>query len=284
MDEHVENIKKLSEKIGELMVRAHTQGRALSADEAALVKEFRDLIEDELRQLPQNAPLTRPGSNLGGRSFGDPGVLIFQDAEGRSIEAFSNSKRFSALKGEEKIEGIGPGSLGKILRARILGDPMGLNPSEIRALGESVGGAGGWFVSPQLSSYVIDLARNKSCVLLAGGWTLPMSTEEMTLVKVLTDPTAYWVAEHAKITESEGTFGPIKLKAMVVGCLVRVSRALLEDAPNSGNVIESQIGAALGLEVDRCALLGNGVNEPKGLDHCADINSYSMGANGKSVV
>jgi len=69
----------------------------------------------------------------------------------------------------------------------------------------------------------------------------------------------------------------------VVGCLVRVSRALLEDAPNSGTVIESQIGAALGLEVDRCALLGNGVNEPKGLMHCANINTYSMGTNGLAL-
>jgi len=107
-----------------------------------------------------------------------------------------------------------------------------------------------------------------------------MTTEEMTLIKILTDPTAYWVAEHAAITESEGTFGPIKLRAIVVGCLVRVSRALLEDAPNSGQVIESQIGAALGLEIDRVSLLGNGVNQPKGLMYCAGIGSYSMGANG----
>lgn len=237
-----------------------------------------------MKELPANAPVTLQGpGGQDNRTFGGPETLVFQDAEGRSIEAISNAKRFSTLDKGEQIEGIGPGSLGKILRARVLGDPMGLNPSEIRALGESVGGAGGWFVSPQLSSYVIDLARNKSCVLLAGGWSLPMTTEEMTLVKVLTDPTAYWVAEHAKITESEGTFGPIKLKAMVVGCLVRVSRALLEDAPNSGNVIESQIGFSLGTEIDRCALLGNGVNEPKGLLNCAGINVYSMSANGAAL-
>src|SRR4030042_840197 len=99
-----------------------------------------------------------------------------------------------ALRKEEKAEGIGPGSLGKILRAKILGDPMGLNPHEFKALGESTGSGGGWFVSPALSGYTIDLARNKACVLLAGGGTLPVTTEEMTLVKVLTDPTPYWVA------------------------------------------------------------------------------------------
>jgi HK97 family phage major capsid protein len=288
---------KLFKQMEGVRLQAEKEGRGLTAAEiekrAGIKKKIEALVagresnkeEEELRGIlygtGSTGPLTMEG--LGDEDRGDPGVMVFQDAEGRSIEAFSNSKRFSTLKGEERIEGIGPGSLGKILRAKILGDPLGLSPSEIRALGESVGGAGGWFVSPALSSYVIDLARNKSCVLLAGGFSLPMTTEEMTLVKVLTDPTAYWVAEHAKITESEGTFGPIKLKAMVVGCLVRVSRALLEDAPNSGNVIETQIGAALGLEIDRCALLGNGVNEPKGLSNCAGINTYSMGANGLAL-
>lgn len=280
-EEHIENIKRLNEKVGDIRAKAAREGRSLTSDEAGLVGEMLACIDDERKHLPGQALTVQ---NFGGGDRRpDKDILAFQDAQGKSVEAISNAKRFSALDKEERSEGIGPGSLGNILRARILGDPMGLNPHEIKALGESVGGAGGWFVSPALSSYTIDLARNKSCVLLAGGWTLPMTTEEMTLVKVLTDPTAYWVAEHAKITESEGTFGPIKLKAMVVGCLVRVSRALLEDAPNSGNVIESQIGAALGLEIDRCALLGNGVNEPKGLSHCSDVNSYSMGANGLAL-
>ena len=273
-----EGIKKLTAAME--AVRAKWAGKPMSADCLQWLGDCEVEIGNLEKWLPEKALTV---ADFGGGRRPDKDILLFQDAQGKSIEAISNAKRFSALDQGAQAEGIGPGSLGNILRAKILGDPMGLNPHEIKALGESVGGQGGWFVSPALSSYTIDLARNKSCVLLAGGWTLPMTTEEMTLVKVLTDPTAYWVAEHAKITESEGTFGPIKLKAMVVGCLVRVSRALLEDAPNSGNVIESQIGAALGLEVDRCALLGNGVNEPKGLLHCADINTYSMGANGAAL-
>jgi len=284
----MEGVRLQAEKEGRGLTSAEIGQRAgIKAEIEALVAEREDNKEEaELRGILYGTgspgPLTLQGFGNEGRTS-DKDTLLFQDAEGRSISAFSNAKRFSALDRGSLEEGVGPGSLGKILRAKILGDPLGLSEPELRALGESVGGAGGWFVSPELSSFTIDLARNKSCVLLAGGWTLPMMTEEMTLVKVLTDPTAYWVAEHGKITESEGTFGPIKLKAMVVGCLVRVSRALLEDAPNSGNVIESQIGAALGLEVDRCALLGNGVNEPKGLLHCADINTYSMGLNGAAL-
>jgi len=264
-----------------VQAKIQDEKRDPTKEETKLLGEIEDAIHDLKSETPAAETLVQ-GSLMNGAGAATLGkdVMAFQDSQGNTIEALSIARQFAALnKGEE----VGPGSLGKILRAKVLGDPMGLNPHEIKALGESVGSAGGWLVSPALSGYVIDLARNKSCVLLAGGWSLPMSTEEVTLVKILSDPTAYWVAEHAKITESEGTFGPIKLKAMVVGCLVRVSRQLLEDAPNSGTVIESQIGSALGLEIDRCALLGSGVGEPKGLLHCADINTYSMGANGAAL-
>lgn len=281
IDEAQEKIRDLAGAIVRIENKAMDEDRGLNGKELTLRAEMQGTIKELSKYLPEKAETLQGFGGSGGAY--DKDVMVFQDQEGKSISALSNAKRFSALDKSPKIEGIGPGSLGNILRARILGDPIGLNTHEIKALGESTGGSGGWFVSPQLSSFVIDLARNKSCVLMAGGWTLPMTTEEMTLVKVLTDPTAYWTAEHAEITESEGTFGPIKLKAMVVGCLVRVSRALLEDAPNSGNVIESQIGSALSLEIDRCALLGNGVNHPKGLLHCADINLYSMGVNGVAL-
>ena len=155
-----------------------------------------------------------------------------------------------------------------------------MNDSERRAFGEGQGATGGWYVSPLVSSYVIDLARNATCCMQAGAWTLPMDSPELTLVKVLTDPTAYWVGEHVAITESDGSFVPIKLKAVVLGTLIRVSQALLEDAPSAGETIEKMMAAALGLELDRVCLLGDGVNEPKGLFNCADINLYSMGTNG----
>jgi HK97 family phage major capsid protein len=282
-----EEIETIENLIQDTQDRATRENRALTSFEANFIKASEERLGELRNEIPVALSVNR-NSNFGNWGQGSlkypPDAMLFETRDGETVAALPVKRNFSALeKRGQESEGIGPGSLGKILRAKILGDSMGLNLNEFRALGESVGGAGGWFVSPQLSSYVIDLARNKSCVLLAGGWSLPMTTEEMTLIKILTDPTAYWVAEHAKITESEGTFGPIKLKAVVVGCLVRVSRALLEDAPNSGNVIESQIGAALGLEIDRVSLLGNGVNTPKGLMYCADINTYSMGANGAAL-
>ena len=163
-----EIIKKSTALIIRIQDKAQNENRELNREETALIAELEGSIEVAKMELPEK-PLTNPLGHLNQSRGFDRNVMVFQDSEGKAIEAFSNAKQFSALNKEERVEGIGPGSLGKILRAKILGDPIGLNPHEFKALGESVGGAGGWFVSPQLSSYTIDLARNRSCVLLAGG-------------------------------------------------------------------------------------------------------------------
>ena len=226
-----------------------------------------------------DGPFYSMGNSRDSRS--SEGDLVFQASDGKEHRAIPVSKRFASESQKAGLDGkIGPGSLGRMLRAKLLGDPLGLNEAERRAFGEGQGATGGWYVSPLVSGYVIDLARNATCCMQAGAWTLPMDSPELTLVKVLTDPTAYWVGEHVAISESDGSFAPIKLKAVVLGTLIRVSQALLEDAPSAGETIEKMIAAALGLELDRVCLLGDGVNEPKGLFNCADINLYSMGTNG----
>ena len=279
-------IREAAQREGRSMTKADIERRsAIKAqiDTLAAQAETTD-DETELRTLlygpdePGSNALTR-GGDLG--IFQSMGGLVFETRDGRKVEALPLGKRFADL--EEKGPGfdeIGPGSLGKVIRAKILGDFTGLSDQERRAFGEGTGSLGGFFVPSLVSGYVIDLARNAANVLQAGAWTLPMDGPEITLVKILSDPTAHWVGEHVAITESTGSFGPITLKAMVLGALVRTSVALLEDAANSGATIESMLSAALGLELDRVCLLGNGVSEPKGLENCADINEYSMGVNG----
>ena len=62
---------------------------------------------------------------------------------------------------------------------------------------------------------------------------MKMDNAELTLIKILTDPTSYWRAESGAITESDGSFEPINLKAQVCGALVRCSLELLMDASNA---------------------------------------------------
>ncbi|MBA7556371.1 hypothetical protein ES705_49076 [subsurface metagenome] len=182
--------------------------------------------------------------------------------------------------GEKLFPGGEDFSVGKIIRAKVVGNYEGLNDYEIKAAGEGVGSLGGWLVPEAVSAKVLDLARNFACVMKAGAWTLPMTAPEMKLVKVTGDPTAYFKAEHAAITESDWTIKDLNLKAMKCGVLVRASLEILEDAKNAGSALEMAMGGAIGLAMDRVALLGSGVNEPLGIDNATGINVISMGANG----
>ena len=198
--------------------------------------------------------------------------LSFQDSNGVIHKAFG--------PGEKLFSGGEDFSVGKIIRAKIVGNYEGLNNVEQRAAGEGTGALGGWLVPESVSAKILDMARNFACVSKAGAWVLPMTAPEMRLVKVTGDPTAYWKAEHAAITESDWTLEKLDLKAMKCGVLVRASIELLEDAANSGSALEMAMGAAIGLELDRVALLGTGVAEPLGLDNAPGINTISMGLNG----
>lgn len=189
-----------------------------------------------------------------------------------------------ALRPEQRMaDGIRregpPLSLGRMVRAMITGNWQDAD-AERRAMGENTGSIGGLFVPASLSANVIDIARNKSVVVPAGALTIPMDSSEMTVVKVLTDPTPYWRRESQPISESGQTFAPIKLRAMTLGCITRVSLELLEDAPRFSTQVEDAMGAAIALEIDRVGLFGAGTSEPRGLTNTDGINTVSMGPNG----
>jgi len=236
------------------------------------MKQLEDLIKNKVNKAVPNK-LT--GAFGGGSS--DPGRLVFEDSEGKQHKAYAPDEKLS----EDTFGGdVSPG---KILRAKILGSYEGLNEAETKAAGEGIGSLGGWLVPETVSARIIDLARNLAVVQRAGAWTLPMPTPEMRLVKISDDPTAYWVAEHGEISESDWTIEPLNLKAMTVGVLVRASLELLEDAKNSGDAITNSMSKALALEMDRVGLLGVGTSEPRGIDNCAGISTISMGTNGAAL-
>jgi len=240
-------------------------------NDADKLKERIDVIETKMGRLPREGVL---GFEKEGNKT-ESGImpLVFQDSAGKEHKALRLGENL--FQGEPEAF-----SIGKILAAKITGNTKGLNDFEMKAIGEGIGAAGGFLLSETVSAKVIDLARNLACVMQAGAYTIPMPTPELRLVKVTSEPQAYWRAEHGEITESEWTLEPINLKAMTVGVLCRASREILEDAANAGTALQNAMAATIALAMDRVALLGNGVTEPRGLDLCDGINIISMGVNG----
>ncbi len=230
-------------------------------------------LEDLIKQKVKDAGV--PNKMLGGDS--EPTGLVFQDSEGRKHKAYAPNEKLSEDTFGEEF------SVGRILRAKILGSYEGLNEIEIKAAGEGIGSLGGWLVPEKVSARIIDLARSLAVVQKAGALTMPMPTPEMRLVKITADPTAEWVAEHGKLTESDWTLEPINLKVVTLGVLVRSSLELLEDAPNAGDMLSGSMSKAIALEMDRVGILGSGSSEPRGIDNCSGISTISMGANGAAL-
>jgi HK97 family phage major capsid protein len=171
---------------------------------------------------------------------------------------------------------------GRAIRGMVTGNWTGAD-AERRAMSEGVGSAGGFLLTPQMSGLLIDLARNQSVCVQAGAQTALMDTAEMIIGKVATDPTAAWIPEGGTITPTDMTFDKITLRAVPLVAMCRLSIALATDASNIDGLIRTALSAAIGTELDRSALMGTGVGEPRGVANTPDINVYSMGANGLAV-
>ncbi len=144
---------------------------------------------------------------------------------------------------------------------------------ELRAMMTGNDTAGGYLLNPELSASVIDLARNQSVVSRAGALTVPMEASELRIARVTSDPTANWRQEGGSVTASTPGFDLLTLRARSLAALIPVTLELLEDAANAPALLENALRQALGLELDRAALMGVAAGpEPLGLSQAPGVN------------
>ena len=96
-------------------------------------------------------------------------------------------------------------SLGRLVAAAHRGDWKGAD-AERRVMGTFPNVVGGFWVPDVISGSIIDLVRNASVLSRAGAITIPISSNNITSVRVLTDPTASWRGEGQTIAESDANF------------------------------------------------------------------------------
>lgn len=210
-----------------------------------------------------------------GRQSDNKPVPTMMDDRGNPVYCLSKDQTIVSTLEKPTIQN----GLGETLRALVCGVNNNTPDVVASALTSTSGLSGGFLVPGDLSSQVIDIARNKSAVVQAGAMTVPMETAELTMAKVISDPTIEVKAENAAFTEASITFGQVKLNSFTIGTLVTASRELAEDAPNFASLIEGVIAAALGVQLDKYAIQGTGSGEPAGLTVVGDISETgSIGA------
>lgn len=165
-----------------------------------------------------------------------------------------------------------PLSLGKVVRAAIVGDWKGAE-AEQRAMSGMNNALGGFLVPDPLSASVIDLARAQSVLIRAGAQTVAMDSATLALARITTDPVFSHHAENATIAEDDVEFDRVNLVAYTIAVIVRISRELASDAPNSVSLIESTLASALAARIDYLGLRGSGAGQPTGLIHWPNVNA-----------
>lgn len=243
--------------------------------------DWRKGIESRIEAVETLAARPSHGGGGGGART-DEGIEYLQDKDtGALVPLLRKEHRIAEHIKAQEVNGVAAKDLdfGRLIRAKITGDWRGAEP-ERKAMGESTGSGGGFWVPSPIGAPFIDLARAKSVCVAAGAGTIPMETETLKLIRQLTDPTVYWRGETAAVTESDMSFEAIELRALSLAVACRVSRELIADAPNANQIIRNSMGAALALEIDRVGLLGTGNGQPRGLFNTPGIQEYSMGDNG----
>jgi HK97 family phage major capsid protein len=138
-----------------------------------------------------------------------------------------------------------PLSLQRYLRGMATGEWDGAEHE--RALAEATIGAGGALVPSPLSARVIDLMRNRTVVLRAGGVTVPMTSQ--TLARLTGEGSPVWKTEGANITAADLTFDRVTFTARTLVRRVDLSVELFEDAdPSSEDVIARSFAGQMAVE------------------------------------
>lgn len=252
-----------------------------------LMEEVAEEIELRERAGGFDAPREnslRPGGRdieVRGHDDGDGNNLVGRGVRGRGGWSDDRGQSVRVLAPNENLapetRQAGPG-FGDIVRALHTGPR---NDLERRALAEGSGPAGGYTVATPLATWFIDRLRGQSVCIAAGARTVEMTSDSLAIARLATDPLASWVEENALVPTSDATFSRVQFNAQKLIVLVKVSRELLEDSVNAGDMIDQAFAQSMALELDRVALSGSGASpEPLGIINTPGINSISLGANG----
>lgn len=156
-------------------------------------------------------------------------------------------------------------TFGSFVRSMVCG---ARTTAERRALSEGSDSAGGYTVPTPLMGGMIDALRNKTVVIQAGAQTVALTSDDQSIAKLATDPSASWRLENASVSESDPTFSRVRFQPKTLACIVRASRELVEDSQNLDSAMQRAFAASMAAELDRVALVGDSANdEPVGLSN-----------------
>ena len=237
----------------EILDLMNEQGEAFTA--------FRKKHEERLhtleKRLDDDELKAARGALFGGGGKKAEPTQMWIDRESKSaIPVLSAGQSVAAL--HQTKSGEAP-SLGRVLRGIVLGgrahdaDELA---DERKALSMGSDPSGGYTVAGALSGQWIDRLRSAMVLNRAGVLTVPMDNRDLTIAKLTGDPTVSWHGENDALTDSDATFGAVKLTSKTVVCLVKLSLELAQDSANIESMLQASLTSSLASAIDSAGLVG----------------------------
>jgi HK97 family phage major capsid protein len=137
--------------------------------------------------------------------------------------------------------------------------------------------------NPLRADQFIDVLRINPTVARAGAMTLDGLVGDVDIPRQITSGSTTTVTEHAAVSETSQTFDQVQLRPKTVGAYTEVSRRfLINSTPAGESVVRRDLAAAINVEIDRQALIGDPTtspttNEATGVVATSGINSVAFG-------
>ena len=136
-----------------------------------------------------------------------------------------------------------------------------------RALGTSVGSAGGFLVPPEMSAEVIELLRPASTVMALEPNILPMPSGNLMIPRIQGGASAGYVGENQPTQGSQPSFGMVQLSAKKLTSVVPISNDMIRfPATSTDAIVRSDMVKSIAMRADLAFVRGNGSQfSPRGL-------------------
>lgn len=150
-----------------------------------------------------------------------------------------------------------------------------------RDLATTPDSAGGFIVPNQiLESQLIPLLRDNVVAFEAGVLNLDgLVGSPIEIPRVDSGSTTYWLAENAKVTKSDPSFGNVRMEPHILATLVPFSELFATNStPAAETLLRTILADDLGNELDRAFFRGLGAaGQPTGLFNATGIKSVDFG-------
>ena len=156
-----------------------------------------------------------------------------------------------------------------------------------KAMSQGTDTAGGYIVPEEAITQVIEKLKAQVVAYDLGARDMACNGVPVTIPKLSTAATGYWVSENATITSSDLGFEQINMTPKTVAGRVILSNLLLETSqPAADQIIEQDLAQQLGLAVDLGVLngsAGGGAGEPVGIIQTSGVGSFSTSMDGSTA-